>query len=144
HPTASWSVDNEFGKQPVKLRIEPLMSVKPYDDPSGIVLADFSDAGQFDEAIRSAGVSASLTTATERTTGGDVAGVLTGKNDGSSPMEGAYVNFENRYDSLLNLAGHQGLGVWVKGDGGGQLLNLSVRSPLHISHGAHGERFVKV
>jgi len=32
----------------------------------------------------------------------------------------------------------------VKGDGNGQLLNLSLRSPIHISHGAHGDRFIKV
>jgi len=144
HPTASWVVANEFEKQPLKLRIEPLMSVKSYDDPSGIVLTDFSDTQQFDKAIRSTGVSASLATATERTGSGEVAGVLIGKNEGASPREGAYVNFENKYDSIVNLSGHQGLGVWVKGDGGGQLLNLSVRSPLHISHGAHGDHFIKI
>ena len=40
-----WIVNNEFDKQPVKLRIEPLMSVKPYNDPGNVNLTDFSEAG---------------------------------------------------------------------------------------------------
>ncbi len=41
HPSAQWIVNNEFENQPVKLRLEPLMSVKSYDDPENITIAGF-------------------------------------------------------------------------------------------------------
>jgi hypothetical protein len=34
--------------------------------------------------------------------------------------------------------------VWVKGDGKGQLLNLRLESPVHLSFGARGDHFIKI
>ena len=42
HPSSQWKITNEFETQPARLRIEALMSVKPFNDPSNVVLADFS------------------------------------------------------------------------------------------------------
>src|SRR5690606_27065148 len=60
------------------------------------------------------------------------------------PIEGSFINFEKTYTPILNLSNSKALGVWVKGDSSGQILNLSLRSPINISHGAHGDRFVKI
>ena len=60
HPSAQWIVNNEFDSQPVKLRIEPLMSVKPFNDPANITLADFSESGKFTDEGGAAGVSGGL------------------------------------------------------------------------------------
>lgn len=49
HPSAIWKLNNEFAAQPLQLRIEPLMSVKSYDDPENIVLSDFSGSKEFEQ-----------------------------------------------------------------------------------------------
>jgi hypothetical protein len=59
-------------------------------------------------------------------------------------QEGAYIQMEKKFDPWLNLEKNQALGVWIKGDGNGQLLNVSVRSPMHISQGAHGDHFIQI
>ena len=144
HPSKKWVADNAFGAQPLKLRIEPLMSVKPYGDPSGIVLTDFSDSGDFVAENSAEGVSGKIVAAGETTGNRERTGAFSALNAGKTASEAAYINIEKQYDGLLSLADNKGLGVWIKGDGNGQLLNLSLRSPVHISHGAHGDRFVKI
>jgi len=47
HSSSAWKVSNEYSDQPLKLRLDPLMSVRQYNDPSGIVIADFSHPEQF-------------------------------------------------------------------------------------------------
>lgn len=49
-----------------------------------------------------------------------------------------------KYKVQLNLAKHQGLGVWIKGDGKGEILNFRLESPKHLSYGARGDHFVKI
>ncbi len=44
--TRRWSIDNRFDGQPLKLRIETLMSVASYDDPGYVTLTDFRDPGR--------------------------------------------------------------------------------------------------
>lgn len=46
-----------------------------------------------------------------------------------------------RFSPPLDLSRHQGLGVWVHGDGKGEVLNVQVRSPEHVSTGI-GEHYV--
>jgi hypothetical protein len=140
----TWHVNNEFSTQPVKLRIEALMSVKPYDDPSNILLDDYSWPDAFNKAFSAAGVSGKLANSGDRSICGGPAICFSATHIGGTPSEGAYINLEKVFDPLADLSEHQALGVWIKGDGNGQLLNLSIRSPLHISHGAHGDHFVKI
>lgn len=144
HPSASWVVNNPFDSQPVKLRIEPLLAVKSYDDPSAILLADFSSPGNFNQEASADGVSGVIKPSPEKTPSGEPSGQFSATNARAIPREGAYVNMEKTFAPGINLANNQALGVWVKGDGSGQLLNLSLRSPIHVSHGAHGDRFIKV
>ena len=46
--------------------------------------------------------------------------------------------------ALIAYTVYQGIGVWVKGDGNGQLLNFRLESPKHLSHGARGDHFIKI
>ena len=55
-----WTVTNPFDKQPLQLRIEPLMSVGAYDDPGSITLTDFSNADEFANRAAQPGISAGL------------------------------------------------------------------------------------
>lgn len=144
HPSASWMVNNPFEAQPVKLRIEPLMAVKPYNDPSGILLAGFSPSDNFICQTSAGGVSGIIKPSPEKTPDGEPGGQFSAINEGELLRESAYINMEKTFTPGLDLKNNQALGVWVKGDGNGQLLNLSLRSPAHISHGAHGDHFIKV
>ncbi|MDR1156334.1 MAG: hypothetical protein LBL04_16650 [Bacteroidales bacterium] len=144
HPTARWTTENQFYDQPIQLRIESLMSVKPYDDPSNIVLTDGSDLTGFNIKSNATGVSGQIKATEEKTATGEQSIAYFSKSSGESPQDGSYINMEKKYDPLLDLSKNQALGVWIKGDGNGQILNLSLRSPDHISYGAHGDHFVKI
>ena len=48
-----------------------------------------------------------------------------------------------RFDPWIDIDKNQALGVWVKGDGNGELLNFRIESPRHLSSGAHGDHFIK-
>ncbi|GAA4435568.1 hypothetical protein GCM10023091_12230 [Ravibacter arvi] len=144
HESKAWKVGNDFRAQPLKVRIEPLMSVKPYDDASGIVLADFSTQTEFSTRQISEGVSGRIAPGGETTRKQENTLAFTARNAGQTPPDAAYINAEKTYHKGLSLRDNKGLGVWIKGDGNGQLLNLSLRSPDHISHGAHGDRFVRI
>jgi hypothetical protein len=143
-PSARWSVNNEFDTQPVKLRLEVLMSVKPYDDPSNIVIADFSGSPGFVTQTAAKGVSGRVSSSQEMAPDKNTAGIVSAKNSGESPRDGSYINLEKSFDPVIDLSKNQALGAWVKGDGKGQVLNLSFRGPQHLSHGAHGDHFIKI
>jgi len=144
HSSARWTVNNEFNKQPVKLRIELLMSVKSFDDPSNIVLTDFSKPSEFINKSRAKGVSGEIIISKEKTEYSTPSAIFAAQSTGESAKDGSYINMEKNFSPLLNLNKNQALGVWIKGDGNGQILNLSIRSPLNISFGAHGDHFVRI
>jgi hypothetical protein len=59
-------------------------------------------------------------------------------------MEGLWVKMEKKFEPWLDINKNQGIGVWVKGDGNGQLLNIRLESPKHLAHGARGDHFIKI
>ena len=143
HSTSQWNINNEFSAQPAKLRIEPLMSVKPYDDPDNIILADYG--GEiFVKGDSAEGVSGKIAISEDKTENGETACAFYGQNTGKAPDNSSWIGFEKELTPVLNLQDKKGLGVWVKGDGNGQLLNLRLESPKHISHGARGDHFIKI
>lgn len=144
HPSANWEVMNEYDAQPVKLRIEPLMSVKPYDDPANIILSDFSGTVKFTNDSTAKGVIGELKIAAEKLSTGEMTGMFTATSSGESQREASWLKMEQKFEPLLNLNNNKALGVWVKGDGNGELLNLRIESPHHISHGASGDHFIKI
>lgn len=144
HESGKWISHNDFDAQPIKLRIEPLMSVTSYNDTSAIVLTNFPDSKGFTFDNTADGVTAKITASDELTNAGEKTGALIALNSGSTPSDATYVSAEKNYEKPLSLKNNKGLGVWIKGDGNGELLNISLRSPVNISHGAHGDRFVKI
>lgn len=144
HPSAKWIVNNEFGKQPVKLRIEPLMSVKQYNDPANVVLADFSKPDEFITEETAAGVKGEIKSSREKAAGGISAGLFSAQTMEAQSAEGLWIKTEKKFEPSLDINKNQALGVWVKGDGNGELLNLRIESPKHLSHGARGDHFIKI
>jgi hypothetical protein len=133
-----WNTRNRFSQQPLQLRIEALMSAEPYDAPGNVTLADFSDVQTdlFDRAT-APGVTADLKSSSDH---GEVAYSASSSNP--NPRS-AWARVGKQFSPTLDLSGHQGLGVWVYGDGQGEVLNFQLRSPQHISHGI-GEHYVIV
>lgn len=144
HPSAHWKVKNEFGAQPVMLRIEPLMSVMPYNDPANVVLADFSASTEFSNAGNASGVMGEIKICPEKCQDGSPYGTFSAFSSGSSPREGSWIKLEKNFSPGLDINKNQALGVWINGDGKGELLNLRIESPQNLSHGAHGDHFVKI
>lgn len=143
-PSANWKVDNTFKSQPVKLRIEALMSVKHYQYTDNIVIGDFSQKIDFINQGAAEGVSGGLKKTEEKLPNGESAVAFTATSSGQSPREGSWIKMEKRFEPSLNLEKNQALGVWVKGDGNGELLNIRLESPHYISHGARGDHFIKI
>jgi hypothetical protein len=144
HQSAEWKITNDFGTQPARLRIETLMSVKPFSDPSGVVLAGFSSPGEFILEGSSGGVSGGIEPASEKSGAQGSPGLFFANASQVAPREGIYIKMVKRFEPWLNLIKNQALGVWVKGDGNGELLNFRIESPRHLSNGARGDHFVKI
>ncbi len=137
-----WKVTNKFGRQPLRLRIEALMSAGPYDAPGNITLADFADAAGFAKRVPTAAIAAGLEPSSQCVKTGKVSGCYTATNKGTA-REGAWSNEGRTFEPPANLTGHEALGVWVHGDGKGELLNLQLKSPMHLSHGI-GDHYIDV
>ncbi len=139
--TRAWSVRNEFARQPAWLRIEALMSVEPYTSPSGLAIAcsvqDWSQAKTADPRIR-----ASLVESSETTPVGTGCFRYSALSRMSSRV-GAWTAVERVFRPPLDLRDRQGLGIWVHGDGQGEILNVQLRNPEHFIP-AVGEHYIDI
>jgi len=107
------------------------MSTGSYDSLENIVLADFSEDSEFSDRITAQGVSIEL----------KPDGIYSATNNNSTNI-GSWAKIGKRFTDL-NLSKHQAIGVWVNGDGKGEVLNFQLKSPEHISGGI-GEHYVVV
>jgi len=140
--TLSWTVRNPFGEQPVKFRLEALMSAASYDDPNNIVLADLSDPNLFTGVPRTAnGVSAALAKSPEAP---KQAGAFSATSSGKVPQNAAWARLDRKFAPSLNLNDHQAIGFWIEGDGGGQVFAVRLESPRHVSFGAVADRYITI
>ena len=126
-----WTVKNKFDRQPLQLRIEALMSAGSYETEN-IVLADFSEDSEFSDRVTAQGVGIELKSPD---------GIYSATNNNSTHI-GSWAKIGKRFTDL-NLSKHQALGVWVHGDGKGEVLNFQLKSPEHISGGI-GEHYIVV
>ncbi len=141
-PTSTWTVTNRFHAQPAAIRIEALMAAGPYDDPGNVTLADFASADDFPARAAAPGVTGELAPSDTQLKIGPVSGCLAASN-ARAGRDATWVKWEKTFDPPLDLHAHQALGVWVHGDGQGEVLNFQLQSPTHIVR-AHGEHYVIV
>jgi hypothetical protein len=140
--TLAWQVTNSFAAQPVRLRIEALMSVAPVESTNALRLADLNQAGAAPWKATSAnGVTFRLAPPPSGTGPGCL---VLATNTGKVPRNGAWVRFERSFSPLLNLKERQGLGVEVEGDGSGALVAIRLDSPRAIAYGALADRYINV
>ena len=128
-----WTVTNRFGTQPLKLRIEAIFSVGAYDAPGSITLTDFTNTDEFADRAAQQGISADLEVSTDQTKVGATSGLFTATNSTDTPTR-SWCKLGKTFSPPVNLSGHQALGMWVYGDGKGEVLNLQQTSPSHLSH----------
>lgn len=149
--SAEWAVENPYEEQIPFLRIEALLSCASYDSPEALTLTDFTGDVVLPERHAAPGISASLEASASGGRDGGPSGVFAGRIDSPQPGEaaqysptehgvrtggaGGWATFLSQHETPLNLGERQALGVWVKGDASGSLLNFQLRSPDHLSHG---------
>ncbi len=140
--SAAWVVTNAFEKQPLRLRLEVLMSAAPYRNTNAITLAEFTSQNEFSGTRQAKGITATLSQTVERVKVGTSSGLLTASN--ARPERSAtWAGFGKTFSPPLNLGGERAMGVWVYGDGQGEVLNFQLRCPRHVVAGL-GEHYVVV
>ena len=135
--TSEWTLQNPYGPQPAGIRIEAMMCSGPYSSPAAKVLTDFAE-GQLPERAAAAGVTMSFGPATTQPAAPDgtaAATVVTLTNAGAAAKNASWAKAANRYEPTLSLDPTAVIGLWVHGDGRGEVLNLQVTSPQHLTRG---------
>ncbi|MDQ1257795.1 MAG: hypothetical protein QG656_2401, partial [Candidatus Hydrogenedentes bacterium] len=138
-----WTASNPHGAQPVQFRIEALMTAAPYDAPEGVTVEDFANAANLSERASAEGVQAALASSTDQMQAGTVSGAYTATSNRGDP-NGSWTKAERVFDPPLNIAKQQALGVWVHGDGRGELLNVQLRSPEHTTSLGIGDHYMNI
>jgi len=139
---SAWETKSKFGRQPVRLRIETLMSAGAYESPESVTIADFAKPDEFTGRAARSGVTADLKPSSAQVKAGAVSGCYTALST-RAHLNGAWAMVEKFFSPDLDISQQQALGVWVYGDGRGEILNFQFRSPIHIALGI-SDHFVKV
>ncbi|MFO1514174.1 MAG: hypothetical protein U1F83_14880 [Verrucomicrobiota bacterium] len=127
-----WKVENKFGRQPLKVRIEALLSLAPYEG-NGDVLAAFDSTNEFSLSQSSEAVSNSFQTVATPAKSDSRSGCLSAKSNKTNRLC-AWAMVGKTFGKSVNLQ-EKGFGVWIYGDGKGEVLNFQWRAPEHISVG---------
>ena len=138
--TAAWTVTNMFPRQPLRLRLELLMSAAGYDDAGAVGVVDFQYPSEMSALAQAKGVTATLAPDGSVSRDGVSGGCLTATND-LEVRRATWAGFGKKFTPPLNLGGERALGVWVHGDGQGAVLNFQLQCPSHVVAGL-GEHYV--
>jgi len=135
--STEWKVENPFKGQIASVRMEVLNSSARYDADENITLVSFDEgfggvetAGEFVEARLEPFVGPQ----------GRAVASYSAKN-ASGKRSGTWTKAETIFSPPLDLEKRQALGLWVYGDGKGEVLNLQLKSPEHVST-AIGEHYI--
>jgi hypothetical protein len=136
--TTSLSLTNPFASQPLRLRLEALMSVGPSTGTNATVLGDVSAPGENWTRSSAQGVTFSLSSAEAN----GLTCEISATNSGGTPRNAAWVRFQKKFDPPLNIKQQQGVAVEIEGDGSGALVAVRLESPQHVAYGAVADRYV--
>ena len=142
--SSRWTTTNKFSTQPLRLRIEAFMAAGPYDAPGNLTLVDFTSPDDFANRLTQlpAVAAADLKPSKDPIKRGATSGCLTATNS-SQNRTNAWAKFEKTFTPPQNLNEHQALGLWVHGDGQGEVINVQLKSPWHLAQG-YGEHYIVV
>jgi len=137
-----WRTTNRFDRQPLQLRIEALLSAGTYDAPGNITVADFAHPVDFSDRAAQSVVQADLQSSTAQVKAGTLSGCFAASSS-REERKSSWAKIGKVFTTPLDLSKHQALGVWVYGDGKGEVLSLQLRNPEHLVSGI-GEHYVIV
>ncbi|MFH1918481.1 MAG: hypothetical protein ABIP48_01145 [Planctomycetota bacterium] len=154
--TRSWSLDNEMGSQPLRFRLYALPTVSPYDAAENRVLLDQTDPSRYVKTRTQAQCQTNLQTTGQKTPDGEDAVSFGAKSDLSTPAGWAehradLVGIGQRIVPPALIEGSpeeiattsrwsRPLGVWVHGDGQGEVLNVQLRA----ANGGYRDHYIDV
>jgi len=154
--SAAWTVDNDLPAQPLRFRLYALPELAPYDSPDNPVLLSQEDMSRYVKKRTRAGCETTLSPSDEKTPQGEpcvaFSAVSKLKNDsGWVEHRADLVKIGERavFPTLIEgepeditLKGRwaRPLGVWVKGDGKGEVLNIQLRS----ANGGYRDHYIDI
>jgi hypothetical protein len=135
---SAWTARNRYGPQAPGLRIEALYAAAPYDSPDAITVAGFE--GPVEDPPRRGGFAVTRTATAVQATFDTAPSSFdgAGKNENNACYQAtnkttarpsAWACATRTFTPPLNLAKCGALGVWVRGDAKGELLNFQLTNP---------------
>ena len=126
--SSAWTVQNRYAAQPAKLRSqERYYACKPYAAPEGVLVTDFAKPEDFNSRATAAGVTHGLAASAEQVKAGTTSALFTAKN-ATATRRGAWAKIGQVFTTPLNMSKCDALGVWIYGDGKGELLNFQLNN----------------
>jgi len=123
--SGEWTYANPHGQQRPWLRIRVRSRLAPYSSPDNLVLADFAEGIPFaPKDTASTELTQSVEPSTEKTPDGASAFCYRAKNAGQG--RSAWTRLSMTLPKPLDLPTHRRLGLWVRGDGAGGILNVQL------------------
>jgi hypothetical protein len=117
------------------------MSAGSNDAPGAVVLGSLAgeDAANW-KASAARGVVASHAALDSASPGA----FITATNRGQVERRAAWACYRKQFKPALNLKPCQALGLWIDGDGSGEIVSVRLESPQHLAFGAVADRYVTV
>jgi hypothetical protein len=125
--TSTWTAKNRYAAQPAKLRVEALYACRPYDAAEGVLVTDFTKPADFHTREAAAGVTLGLAASAEPVKAGPVSASFSAKN-ATAARRGAWAKVGQVFNPPLDMSKCGALGVWIYGDGKGELLNFQLNN----------------
>ncbi len=120
-----WEFVNPFSSQPLKVRIRALHSVAPFDDPKGFPLAEPDALLSSDLRHANRGVTFTLSVGDRHAPVGEQTLRVTATNAGADPRS-AWLMVGLTFDPPITIADRPAVGLWIWGDGKGEIVNVQV------------------
>jgi hypothetical protein len=140
--SSAWTVTNEFGAQPVAIRIEALASCSAYEGEGSVPVIDLAAPETLPDRAAAPGVTLDAQPSTEQVKVGERSARLTATSTLGQRFA-SWAKIGAVFEPNLDLSRNQALGVWLHGDGQGEVLNFQLRSPEYLS-GAIEDHYVIV
>jgi hypothetical protein len=138
-----WSVENPYPEQAPGIRVEARAAAASWDAPDSMELLGFTALDTLEPSATAPGVTLVRDHEPERLRQDTPHLRIRARREVPETAPCWALVGARQFDPPLNLGSRQALGLWVYGDGRGEVLNIQLRSPTHITNGI-GDHYVTV